>query len=184
MMQKYVIEADHTLLVLLDIQERLAAAMEERESVVSNALHLLELARLFQMPVLVTEQYPQGIGPTVPELRQALEDYRPIVKTSFSCCNEESFIEALVKTGRKTVLICGMETHICVLQTAVDLLRKGYYVHIVSDGATSRKELDKERGLRYMEGAGAVITTTETALFQVLKKSGTEDFRIISKRIK
>ena len=183
-LERFLLEGSDSVLVVIDIQERLAAVMEERGLIIDNVLHLIELARLYDLPVLVTEQYPKGLGPTVPEIRDALRDYSPLEKITFSCAETEQFMQMLGDLGRKKVILTGMETHVCVLQTCIDLLRSGYHVHLPSDAVTSRKDRDKERGLNFMRDAGAVITCTETVLFQILKRAGTEEFKVISRRIR
>lgn len=184
-MDRFFLNRDDSVLIIIDIQERLAAVMKERERVITNTLHLIEAARILQVPIFVTEQYPKGLGPTVKEIRDALIDhYRPIEKITFSCCKDKTFIDVLSQVGRKRVIICGMETHVCILQTCIDLLRGNYYVHIVRDGVCSRAEENFITGIEFMRDAGAVVTCTETVLFQLLEKAGTEEFKIISKRIR
>lgn len=183
-MDKFMLRRDDSLLVIVDIQERLAVAMTEKERVVSNTLHLIESARLLGVPLLITEQYPKGLGPTVSEVRTAVQSYAPIEKITFSCCGEKFFMEAVQETKKKQIILAGMETHVCVLQTCVDLLREGYDVHVVSDAICSRTKHNYKTALEYMRDAGAVITCTETVLFQLLVKAGSEEFKAISKRIK
>ena len=136
------------------------------------------------IPLLITEQYPKGLGPTIPEIKDVIPSYAPIEKISFSCCGEPFFLEAVQVTGRQQVVLAGMETHVCVLQTCLDLLKEGFDVHVVSDAVCSRTEQNYRAGLEFMRDAGAVISCTETVLFQLLAKAGTESFKIISKRIK
>ena len=183
-MDKFMLRRDDSLLVIVDIQERLAVAMTEKERVVTNTLHLIESAKLLGVPLLITEQYPKGLGPTVPEVRDAVQTYAPIEKITFSCCGEKFFMEAVQETERKQIILVGMETHVCVLQTCIDLLHEGYAVHVVSDAICSRTKHNYKTALEYMRDGGAVITCTETVLFQLLVKAGTEEFKAISKRIK
>ncbi|MFO0753734.1 MAG: isochorismatase family protein, partial [Thermodesulfovibrionales bacterium] len=135
-------------------------------------------------PVILTEQYPKGLGPTVSEIREILPSAAPVEKMSFNCCEEPSFMREIKYIERKTLLLAGMEAHICVLQTCLSLLRDGFTVHVIRDAVCSRTKANWETGLAFMHDAGAVITSTETVLFQVLKKAGTEDFKAISQRIK
>ncbi|MEO5356058.1 MAG: hydrolase [Nitrospirae bacterium YQR-1] len=181
-MNIFTLNSDDTALLIVDIQEKLAAVTEGREDVIINTGHLIETARLHNMPIIVTEQYPKGIGHTVKKLKDALEGTEIYEKITFSACGIDNFYEKLQK--RPKVLLCGIETHICVLQTALDLLNKGYVVHVVSDCVSSRKSYNKETGLSFMHDAGAVITTAETAIFQILKQAATDNFKAISKRIK
>ena len=183
-MDKYFLEKNDAVLVIVDIQERLAAVMSERKRVVDNCLHLIELAKLLDIPVILNEQYPKGLGPTVSEIKEAIQPYEPLEKMTFSCCKGPSFMERLAATGRKKVILAGMETHVCVLQTCIGLMQSGYAVHAVSDAICSRTRENFRTAIEFMRDAGAVITCTETVLFQLLEKAGTEEFKIISKRIK
>jgi nicotinamidase-related amidase len=183
-MDKFMLKRDDSLLVIVDIQERLAVAMTEKERVFTNSLHLIESAKLLGVPLLITEQYPKGLGPTVPEVRNAVQTYAPIEKITFSCCGEKFFMEAVQETEKKQIILVGMETHVCVLQTCIDLLQNGYFVHVVSDAICSRTKQNYKTAIECMRDAGAVITCTETVLFQLLVKAGTEEFKAISKRIK
>lgn len=183
-MEKFFLRRDDALLAVVDIQERLATVMAERERVVANTRRLIDAARLLGLPLFVTEQYPKGLGPTVPEIREALSPYAPIEKITFSCCGEPAFTDALEATGRRQVILCGMETHVCVLQTCIGLLRDGYAVHFVQDAACSRTPDNHRMGTEFMRDAGAVVTGTETSLFQLLERAGTAEFREISRLIK
>jgi isochorismate hydrolase len=183
-MEKFRLKRDDSLLIIVDIQERLAVAMSEKERVVINTRHLIEASKLLNVPLLVTEQYPKGLGPTVPELKEALTMTPPIEKLTFSCCGETFFVEAVEETNRKQIILVGMETHVCVLQTCIDLLSAGYTVHVVADAICSRSDYNYRTAIEYMRDAGAVITCTETVLFQLLEKAGSEEFKAISKRIK
>lgn len=182
--ERFFLSTDEAVLVIVDIQERLAAAMSERGKVVGNTIHLIEAAKLLSIPVILTEQYPKGLGPTVSEIREALPSYEPIEKLTFSCCGEPAFLKALSSSGRRKIILCGMETHVCVLQTCIGSLRDGYTVHAVRDAVCSRSKENFKTGIGFMRDAGAVITCTETALFQLLEKAGTEEFRILSRRIR
>jgi nicotinamidase-related amidase len=183
-MERFLLTRNEAALLIVDIQERLAAAMKHREAVIRNVLHLIEAARLMDLPVIVTEQYPKGLGHTVEEVRVALPSYEPVEKMSFSCCGEPKFLEAIAAAGRKKLIVAGMETHVCVLQSAVDLMKAGYGVHLGADALCSRFKRNYQLGIEFMRDAGAVITSTETVLFQLLQQAGTEEFKAISKRIK
>jgi nicotinamidase-related amidase len=183
-MDKFFITRNDAVLVIVDIQDRLAVVMKEREKVVNNCLHLIEAARLLGISVVLTEQYPKGLGPTINEIKEALQLYNPIEKITFNCCREPSFLKTLSSSGKKKVILTGMETHVCVLQTCVGLLKEDYDVHVVSDAVCSRTKDNFKAGIDLMRDAGAVITSTETVLFQLLEKAGTDEFRAISKRIK
>ncbi|KAF0178628.1 MAG: isochorismatase hydrolase [Nitrospirae bacterium] len=183
-MDKFLIDRNHVALVIVDIQERLVPAMSVKDGVIKNCRHLIEAARLLAFPVLVTEQYPKGLGTTIAEIKDALPAYRPIEKTSFSCCGEPTFIKAIKAIGKRKLLLTGMETHVCVLQTALDLMIEGFEVHLVKDAVCSRTKANWLTGVEFMRDAGAVITSTEIVLFQVLKAAGGDEFKALSKLIK
>ena len=183
-MDKFLLDKNEVILVIVDIQEKLAAVMADRQRVVDNCLHLIEVSKLLNIPVLLNEQYPKGLGPTVNEIREALQPYEPLEKITFSCCRGGSFLNALAASGRKKVILAGMETHVCVLQTVIDLLKTGYVVHMVKYATCSRTPDNFTAGIEFVRDAGAVITCTEAVLFQLLEKAGTDEFKAISKRIK
>ncbi|MGI5921746.1 MAG: hydrolase [Syntrophomonadaceae bacterium] len=182
-MSKFKIEAENSLLMIIDLQERLLKAMKDREKVVKNTNLLLATAYESDIPVVVTEQYPKGLGSTVEEIKSNLRDYEYMEKTSFSAWVDE--MKAILnKLGRKSVILTGSETHVCVFQTARDLIEDGYNVHLVKDAVCSRFDENYENGLDLMKEAGAVITNTETVVFDILKKAGTPQFKVISPLIK
>jgi nicotinamidase-related amidase len=182
---KFKLDAEKAVLVVIDIQERLVPAMPQdvylrlRETVAM----LVNGAGLLGIPVVTTEQYPQGIGHTVPELAEACKG-TVVEKVSFGCCGEPAFMAALKKLGRTQVLLTGMETHVCVYQTVLGLLEDGYHVHLVRDAICSRHKTDFLAGVANATQAGAVITTAETVLFQMMQKSTHAQFRAVSKLIK
>jgi len=175
------LDRDTAVLCVVDIQERLAAAMAEREPVIEAARRLILSARRLSVPVVVTEQYPRGIGPTEPAVVEALgDDYRPLEKLHFSCFQEPAFAERLVQfaqNGRKQVILCGMETHVCLLQTCLDLLHCGHQVHVAADAVCSRSADNKRLALKQMRRAGAVVTGVEAAVYQMLVLAGTPEFK-------
>jgi nicotinamidase-related amidase len=183
-MEKYFLSRHEPVLVIIDIQERLADAVQRKESVINNCRVLIESAKLFNIPVVVTEQYPKGLGRTVDQLKSILPDHCVIEKTAFDCCAESKFEDELNRLARKTIILAGMETHICVLQTCVALLNRGYYVNVIGDAVASRTHDNWKLGLDYMRDAGAVITGTETVAFQLLKAAGSDEFKVISRLIK
>jgi nicotinamidase-related amidase len=183
-MERFFLDKDNTALVIIDVQERLAAAMKVKDEVIKNCLHLIELSRMLNIPIVVTEQYPKGLGTTVNEIKESLPLYHPIEKLSFNCCEEPNFLNELKRLNKKALILTGMETHICVLQTCIGLLREGFNVHLVRDAVCSRTKENWKTGIEFMRDAGAVATCTETVLFQLLKLAGTEEFKAISKRIK
>jgi nicotinamidase-related amidase len=169
------------LLCVIDIQERLAAAMPEREPVIEAARKLIVSARRLAVPIVVTEQYPRGIGPTEPAIVEALgDDYRPLEKLHFSCYQEAAFAVCLddaAQSGRRQVIVCGMETHVCLLQTSLDLLDDGFQVHVAADAVCSRNAEHKRLALEQMRHAGAVVTCVEAAVYQMLGAAGTPEFK-------
>ena len=159
---------DDSLLLVVDVQARLAGHMHQLERLMSNLRIMIQGARVLGLPLLCTEQYPEGLGPTVPEVAELLPDVRPIHKRAFSCCGSDEFIRRLEAEKRNRVLIVGIEAHVCVYQTTADLVRRGYEVHVVADAVSSRTPDNRDIGLRKMERAGAELTGTETALFELL----------------
>jgi nicotinamidase-related amidase len=183
-LKSFQLDRDDAVLLVVDIQERLAAVMAEREKVVANAAHLIAAARLLGVPAILTEQYPKGLGPTVPELRAALDPAQPVEKMTFDCCGEPAFAPALEATGRSSVIVCGMETHICVLQTVLGLLAQGLSVHVAADAVCSRNPENARIALELLRDAGAVVTCTETVMFQLLVRAGTPEFKAIQARVR
>jgi len=177
---------DGSALVVVDVQERLFAAMdaEHREEVVKNLKVLATAARRLGLPTLITEQYPKGLGHTLPELKEALGPVEPVERVAFSCCDAEGFSARLRATGRRQVILAGIEAHVCVLLTGLDLLADGYTVHVAADAVTSRTQGSWRMGVDQLRQAGAVITTTESVLFQLLQKADTDDFRVLAQLIK
>ena len=179
-------EKGETILIVIDVQEVLMKQMSQeiRNNVIRNIKTLLAFAKEMAIPILITEQYPKGLGKTVPEIKMELKSILPIEKVSFSCYGMKMFKDKLNQLARKQAILTGIETHVCVLQTANDLIQKGYTVHAVADAICSRRKLDWEIGLRWMEKRGAMISTTEIIAFQLLKEAGTEEFRRLSKLLK
>lgn len=178
---------EHTALVLIDMQERLFPAMdsEHREEVMRNLKVLAATARRLQLPTLVTEQYPKGLGHTLPEMKEALPPgLEPIEKVAFSCWGVETFRSRLTASGARQILLGGIEAHVCVLMSALDLLAAGYGVHVVADAVTSRTQANWRLAMAHLRQAGAVVTTTETALFQLLRQADTDEFRELARLIR
>lgn len=181
------IQRDNTSLVVIDMQERLLSAIPEdrRENTTKNAVVLIQAAKMLGLPITITEQYPRGLGPTIDRIKESIgEGFSPIEKLVFSCGRSPEFQSALRETKRSEVLVCGIETHVCVLQTVIDLINSGYLVYVPADAVSSRKELDLEKGIDLIDKAGAVVGTTETFIFQLLERAGTEEFKAVSKLIK
>jgi len=174
------------VIVVTDVQERLFGAMdaERRDEMIRNLKILLATARRLGAPVVVTEQYPKGLGRTLPELRVLLDDAPAIEKTAFSACGAVGFATRLRVLDAAPVILTGIEAHVCVLLTALDLLARGVSVAIVADAVCSRRVASMDLGLTQARQAGAVVTSTETVVFQLLGSADTEAFREISKLLK
>lgn len=173
---------ERAALVIVDVQEKLIPAMDERicGHVVSHINMLIEGCKAMSVPMIATEQYPRGLGQTIDELAGALE--QPCIeKIAFSCAGEPAFLTALEKTGAKQVVLVGMEAHVCVYQTMIDLLDRGYTVHLVRDAICSRFKSDYQTAIATASQMGAVLTTTEMALFQLVGVAGGDDFKVVSK---
>lgn len=181
-MTNYRLNREEVILVIIDLQEKLMKAMPEREKVYKNTQILLKTAEQLHIPVIVTEQYPKGLGATSNEIKEYLNEYEYLEKTSFSA--GASLKELLANSNRKTLIVAGSETHVCVFQTVRDMIAEGYNVHLVKDAVCSRFEVNYCNGLELMHEMGAVISNTETVIFDLFKKSGTPEFKVISAMIK
>ncbi len=179
------LKADGSVLVVVDVQGKLARLMHGRESLFASLGKLIRGARELELPIVWAEQNPEGLGPTIPEVSKFMpEGLAPIPKFSFSCCGEPRFIEALEKTGRKQVLICGIEAHICVYQTALELTERGCEVHLVADAVSSRNPMNRDVALMKLGRGGVSLTTVEMALFEMLGVAEGPKFKQIVKIVK
>ena len=176
----------HPVVVVVDVQERLFNAMDadRRDDMVTNVKNLVSSARRLGMPVLVTEQYPKGLGRTLPEVRSLLGETPAFEKTAFSCAEAEGFMERLRALGAEHVILTGIEAHVSVLLTALDLLTRGLRVSIVADAVCSRRPANLEIGLGQARQAGAVVTATETVVSQLLGSADSDAFRELSKLLR
>ena len=165
---------------MVDAQEAFRPAVLDFDRVVRNAAALVQGARALGVPVVVTEQYPRGLGRTVPEVAEQLDGIEPIEKVCFSAAAADGFDTG----GRHQALVCGIEAHVCVWQTAHDLLDRGLEVHVARDAVSSRTEENREVGLRKMEAAGAAVTSVETALFELLGAAGSDEFKAVQRLVK
>ena len=170
---------ERCVLIVVDVQGRLAQVMCDREALFENLQKLILGAQALEIPVLRAEQNPRGLGPTVAEIDRLLPDSPPISKMSFSCCGEDRFAQALEALGRKQALIAGIETHVCVYQTAADLLDSGYEVHVVADAVSSRTAQNRQIALEALRGLGARLTSVEMALFEMLRVAEGERFKAV-----
>jgi nicotinamidase-related amidase len=175
---------ERTLLVVIDIQTKLWNVMFEKEALLDAAQKLVKGCTILGIPLIVTEQNPRGLGPTVPELAQVIPAFQPLPKMCFSCRQEAGFQQALAEKHRDHILLCGIEAHICVYQTALDLTESGYQVQVVADAVSSRSARNREITLSTLQHKGVQITTTEMALFELLRSAENPNFKEISKVIK
>ncbi len=183
--EKFFLNSSAAVLVVIDVQEKLCRAMDEKVlgQLTANINVLQEAASELGIPQLVTEQYVKGLGATLPVLREKFSG-TAVEKMTFGCCGEPDFPRQLKALGRKQVIVVGMETHVCVLQTVLELLDAGYTVHLVKDAVMSRKKGNWLIGVEMAAAAGAVVTSTEAALFQLLRVAGTESFKKLSKLVR
>jgi nicotinamidase-related amidase len=179
------LEVDQCALIVIDIQQKLLPPIFQKEHLVRNSRLLIRLAGVLKMPVIATTQYAKGLGSTVPEVASLLPE-QAIDKLAFSCFGSDVFCSLLkrVPGNRTTVLLCGMESHICVTQTALGALREGYVVHVASDAVSSRTEWNWQVGLERMRSAGAVISSTEMMIYELLRASGTAAFKEMLQHLK
>jgi len=171
-------------LTIVDVQGRLAELMDRKEALFANVQVLIRLSRGLEVPVLWCQQNPRALGPTVKPIADLLEGIEPVDKMSFSCAGEERFLERLEGTGATDVILCGIEAHVCVYQTAMDLLGRGLRVHVVADAVSSRAASNRELALVRMRDAGAVLTSTEMVLFELLRTAQHPQFRELSRLIR
>lgn len=179
-----ILNRNKTALLIIDIQERLLPAMMNPEIVVENVIKLIEGMKILGIPVYFTEQYPKGLGPTIPSIKSALEGAEAIQKMSFSCSGAGEFFGELKQKNISQLIVCGVESHVCVQQTVMDLLANGFQVDLPADTVSSRKEIDYKMALDRMRNLGAEVTTTESVLFELLEICGTAEFKSVSKLVK
>lgn len=179
-----IVQAENTALLVIDIQDKVIRVVQDPESVIQNAVKLIEGFKILGLPVFATEQYPKGLGETEASIKNSLGDNLPFQKMSFSCIGAGNLFEILHYRKIKQVVIAGIEAHVCVQQTALDLLANGFQVFLAANACSSRKGDDYKFALERMRAKGVIVTTTEAVLFEILKISGTEDFKHISKLIK
>ena len=178
----HLLEKQSAVLLVIDVQERINAVMADQGHMPRIEV-LIEACRALEIPVIGSEQYPKGLGGTVEPLAGLLGE-TPAAKDTFSCARDLGLREQLAATGRPQIVVTGIETHVCVLQTVLDLLDAGYRVHVPHDAVNSRRPADKHWALERMQSAGAQITTTESALFELLERCDTSDFKTVAKLVK
>ncbi|MGE5297490.1 MAG: hydrolase [Solirubrobacterales bacterium] len=178
------LEIQNTCLVVIDVQGKLAQLMADKESLFKNIRILVQAAQILDIPILWCQQVPESLGPTIPEIAELLAGEEPINKACFSCCGEERFTAELNGLGKEQVLLCGIETHVCVYQTAMDLMEGGLDITIVADAVSSRTEQNRETALDRLSAEGANISSTEMVLFELIKTSQHPQFKQIARLVK
>jgi nicotinamidase-related amidase len=178
------ITTEDTALVLVDVQGKLAQAMHNKEALFENLKKIVKGAQVLGVPILWAEQNPDGLGPTIPEIAELLTDQNPVSKLSFSCCGNEQFMKNLEAVNRKNMVVVGIEAHVCVYQTAADLIDQQYDVQVVADAVASRTPENKQIGLEKCKDAGAGLTSTETVLFELLREARGDRFKDIIQLVK
>ena len=180
------LQPEECVLVVVDIQEKLLPPIFNKEQLVRNSQLLIRLSKIIDLPIVATTQYAKGLGATVPEIHSLLEGVATYDKLQFSCFGSERFCDEIksLPAGRNTLLVCGMETHICVMQTVLAALNRGYLVHVAADAVGSRAESNWNIGLRRMETAGAVISSAEMMMYELMRASGTPVFKEMLKHLK
>ncbi|MHC4585131.1 MAG: hydrolase [Planctomycetota bacterium] len=178
------LDIQNCCLVVVDVQGKLARLMYDKQVLFKNIQILIKTANILNIPILWCQQCPDALGPTIPEIAQLLRDSEPIDKSAFSCCGTEQFNIKLNESKRQQVLLCGIETHVCIYQTAADLLAKGFSVDVVADAVSSRTPENKQIAINRMAAEGINISCTETALFELLRAAEHPQFKQIAKLIK
>lgn len=172
------LDTERTALVVIDLQQKLLPAIAGHEGVLANCLLLLRLARVLGLPVVLTTQYSKGLGETVAPIMEELPpDVRPLDKTSFGCFGDEGFRRRVKEIGRQQLLVCGIESHICVTQTVLGALEAGHEVHVAQDAVGSRSEANARVGLHRMERAGALLSSAEMGIYELLRRSDSDTFK-------
>ena len=179
-----IIQRENSALLVIDVQEKILPVIDGHENVVENILKLINGFKTLKVPIYYTEQYPKGLGHTESRIKSALNDVKPIEKMSFSCYGAGNLFEELEKKNIHNVVVCGVESHVCVMQTVLDLIEEEYEVFVAADAVSSRRRFDYEIAVRRMDKNGAEITLTESILFEMLNVCGTDEFRTISKLVK
>ena len=179
-------DAKHSQLVVIDVQERLVAAMPEkpRQQALHNTALLTQAANTLKIPIVHTEQYPKGLGTTEEVVRSHLAETGAIEKTCFSCCAAEGFITAVSLAQRQQIILCGMESHVCVLQTAIELQQAGYQVFVVENAICSRHKQNHNNALARLRQAGIIVTNTESVIFEWLRDARHPDFKTLSRLLR
>ena len=178
------IQKEHTSAIIIDIQERLFPHIHDNQFLENNVNILIKGLNILKVPIIVTEQYRKGLGNTVKSVAENVESFQPIEKVSFSCCGESRFLKELMLRNSKYVIIAGIEAHVCIMQTVIDLLENGYHPVVIEDCISSRKVNDKRIAMDRMRNEGAIITTYESILLELCREAANDTFRAVSQLIK
>ncbi len=173
-----------SVLIIVDMQERIIPKISDKHTIIGNAITLIKSAEILNIPIIVTEQYPKGLGHTIPEIKELIVPWQPIDKICFSCFGSSNFSRKLKELKRDNLILCGIESHVCITQTALDGLKSGHSVFFVKDAISSRTENNKETGFERMAQAGAIPVSTEMAVFELLREAGTDKFKQIASMIR
>ena len=184
LLKKMRIIKEQSIALIIDVQERLYSHIHNFDELSRNTLILIRGLKTLNIPFILTQQYTKGLGETITAIKEEIGDFNPIEKNSFSCCDEPEFMNALKKSGKKYVIIAGIESHVCVLQTTIDLINRAYVPVVIEDCVSSRKYRDKEMAIERMRQEGAIISTYESILFELCRFAGTSQFKEISKIVK
>jgi len=179
-----ILKREETALLIVDIQERILGVMRNYKSVVENTIRLIKGAKILGIPVYYTEQYPKGLGETAEAIKKELNEIKAIQKMSFSCYGAEDLFNEFKKKNHRQIIVTGIETHVCVQQTVLDLLANNFQVNLPADAVSSRKKIDYKTALERMRANGAEVTTSESVLFELLNVCGTSEFKEILHIIK
>lgn len=175
---------DLALLLVIDVQEKLYRVIPDNDVLLRNLRNMIQGCALLGVPAMITEQNPAGLGPTIPEIASLMPEAVRIEKYSFSCCADTRFMEILRQSGRRQIIVCGIESHICVYQTAMELHKDGYEVQVVADGIASRSPDNRKLALKRLQSEGVRLTGVEMALFEMLRTARSDKFKAVSKLIK
>lgn len=178
------LQADRTVLVVVDIQEKFRDLIHGMDKVVDNSSRLIQFCQALDIPIVVTEHYPRGLGVTISEVRRQFKTFPVIEKIHFSCCGDNNFNQKLKKLGRDQIMLCGIETHVCIYQTAFDLLHQGKQVAVAVDAVSSCSPTDREIGLKRMSELGIQSMSAQMMMFEILRKAGTEQFKKVAPILK
>lgn len=179
-----ILQRENTALLVIDIQERILPVIFEHERVVANALKLINGFKIMNVPIYFTEQYPKGLGPTESRIKSTLDNAEAVQKMSFSCFGAGNLFDELKSRNIEHVVVCGIESHVCVMQTVLDLMANDFKVQVAADAISSRRIVDYEIALKRMGNNGAEITLTESVLFEMLNVCGTDEFKAVSRLVK